>query len=344
MKFVQTGLLRQGDTFNARETLKVATRLETRQSMTRSGLLFLLALLVAELSGATSSTPVARIPEGVQRVVFLGDSITHSGSYVALVESYLITRHPSQRFEFINLGLSSETVSGLSEDRHAGGKFPRPDLAERLARILVQTKPDLVFACYGMNDGIYLPLDEARFAAFRRGMQHLHDSAIGAGAKIIHLTPPVFDEIHGKHPGYAAVLDGYSEWLMSQRAARGWTVFDVHAEMRAELTARRRSDPKFTFSKDSIHPDEAGHIIIARAVLKGLGARDLDQAIDAAGLLAGHAHGGEILRIVRERQGVMKFAWLSATGHKRPGVNAGLPLTDARVQAAKWDVELDRLR
>ena len=40
-------------------------------------------------------------------------------------------------------------------------KIPRPDLHERLERVLTQTKPDLVFARYGMNDGIYLPLIQA---------------------------------------------------------------------------------------------------------------------------------------------------------------------------------------
>jgi len=34
-------------------------------------------------------------------------------------------------FEILNLGLPSETVSGLSEPNHAGGAFPRPDLHER---------------------------------------------------------------------------------------------------------------------------------------------------------------------------------------------------------------------
>src|ERR1041385_874446 len=106
----------------------------------------------------------AALPAHVKRVVFLGDSITYSGTYVAMVEAYFLTRRPDRVIEFINLGLPSETVSGLSEDGHAGGQFPRPDLHERLARVLKQTKPDLIFACYGMNDGIYLPLNEERFA------------------------------------------------------------------------------------------------------------------------------------------------------------------------------------
>lgn len=102
------------------------------------------ALLLCVQTAFAGATPaVANLPEGVQRVVFLGDSITHSGFYVACIETYFLTRHPDRSIEFINLGLSSETVSGLSEEGHAGGAFPRPDLHERLARVLAQTKPDL---------------------------------------------------------------------------------------------------------------------------------------------------------------------------------------------------------
>src|SRR5688500_17490958 len=107
---------------------------------------------------------------GIKRIVILGDSITYSGQYVDDLELYLFCKYPARKFEVINVGLPSETVSGLSEDGHADGKFPRPGLHERLDRVLAKTKPELVFACYGMNDGIYLPLDERRFAAYRDGM------------------------------------------------------------------------------------------------------------------------------------------------------------------------------
>src|SRR2546425_2764856 len=45
-----------------------------------------------------------------------------------------------RQIEFLNLGLPSETVSGLSEEGHAGGQFPRPDLLERLARVLARSE------------------------------------------------------------------------------------------------------------------------------------------------------------------------------------------------------------
>ena len=50
--------------------------------------------------------------EKSSRIVFLGDSITYSGHYVTCVEAWMATRRPSNKRTVINLGLSSETVSG----------------------------------------------------------------------------------------------------------------------------------------------------------------------------------------------------------------------------------------
>lgn len=302
------------------------------------------ALTSSSVIGAEARSPsLASLPPEVRRVVFLGDSITHGGGYVALVEAYFVTRYPQRRIEFLNLGLSSETVSGLSEPDHANGKFPRPDLHERLGRVLAQTRPDLVFACYGMNDGIYLPFDAERFARFKDGIARLRAAVSAAGAKIIHLTPPVFDELHGRHPGYAAVLDRYADWLLEQRERAGWSAIDLHRPMEAAIEAGRRSDPKFTFARDSVHPDERGHVVMARALLEGLGARDVEGAADAAALLSVHPRGKEILALVRDRQTLMKLAWLTATGHKRPGVKPGLPLEEAQAKAAALDERIAAL-
>ena len=60
-----------------------------------------------------------------KRVVYLGDSITQSGGYVTFSSYYLEKLHPRKDFDLLGLGLASETLSGLSEDGHAGGKFPR---------------------------------------------------------------------------------------------------------------------------------------------------------------------------------------------------------------------------
>src|SRR6476660_7203779 len=116
-------------------------------------------LLISALLMPSFSFPAAGASElpNPGRIVFLGDSITHSGEYVTCLEAYLLTHFPERPYEIIDVGLPSETVSGLSEPGHAGGAFPRPNLHERLDRVLQKLNPNLVIACYGMNDGIYYP-------------------------------------------------------------------------------------------------------------------------------------------------------------------------------------------
>lgn len=301
-------------------------------------LYFIALLWIASLSssvGAEAGVATARLDPASKRVLFLGDSITYSGAYTRFVETYFITRYPERPIEFINLGLSSENVSGLSEPGHGTKteKFPRPDLHERLERVLAQTKPDLIFACYGMNDGIQLPFDEVRFAAFKSGIGRLRDAARSHGATIIHLTPPVYDSHQASDPGYDDVLARYSAWLIEQRSA-GWQVIDIRGPMLAAREAGRAKDPAFTFSRDRVHPNEDGHWIMARAVLSHLGARDLTASDTPESLVASIHEGTRLATLIRQRSELLRDAWLTATGHKRPGVKAGLPLAKAQKSAA----------
>ena len=291
----------------------------------------------------------AALPEE-KRILFLGDSITQGGGYIEFIEAALIAQHPESKFEIIPLGLSSETVSGLSEEGHAGGAFPRPDLHERLDRALEKVKPQLVFACYGMNDGIYYPLGDERMKAFQNGMKKLHSKVTATGARIVHLTPPVFDPLPimkrllpaglDKYPqpyqGYNEVLDAYSDWLLSMKKD-GWQVLDIHGPFNAALAEKRKADPQFTFSKDGVHPGAEGHLIMAHAVLDDWGLK-----VSADGT-PDHINGSAILAVIRQKQGILRPAWLSHVGHKRPGNKPGLPIEEASAKAAELDAEARRL-
>src|SRR4029078_11450793 len=123
------------------------------------------------------------------RVLFLGDSITNAGGYVQYVEAYLLTRFPEQHFQLINLGLSSEGVTGLSEPDHP---FPRPNVHERLQRALDKVHPTVVVACYGMNAGIYSPFDAERFGRYQAAIGELREKVRRAGARLTLITPPPF--------------------------------------------------------------------------------------------------------------------------------------------------------
>lgn len=301
--------------------------------MLRLFLFLLLALL----------SPVrAEVLAGAKRILFLGDSITYGGQYVDEFALAIAATEPGRKVAIINCGLPSETVSGLSEAGHAGGKFPRPDLHERLDRVLATVKPDLVFACYGMNCGIYLPLDEGRFAKYREGIEKLRAKVKAAGADIIHLTPAAFDPLPIKarllpaasvkegqmFEGYDDVLGKYSEWLMEQGRKQGWRVIDVHSAMNAALQKERQKDPSFTYAKDGIHPNETGHRVMAQAIFDGLGMK-FDSNSPAA---------TEVRPLIRKRQQLFKDAYLTAAGHQRPGMSKGLPVEEAEAKAAEIQI------
>lgn len=279
----------------------------------------------------------------IQRVVFLGNSITYSGQFISDIEAYYRLVHPTLQIEWINLGLPSETVSGLSEEGHADGAFPRPDLHERLERTLKQTQPDLVFANYGMNDGIYQPFDTVRFEKFQSGMIKLHQAVVKHGAKIVHLTPPVYDEVNGGKTEYDDVLDRYSLWLLGQEQAKRWLIVDIHGPMKAYLKEKRLQDPSFHLAADGVHPLDEGHWLIAREILMFLGENHPNDFESIQAILQDYPNSEAVIHAVREKQQLMRDAWLTATGHSRPGIKEGLSLEAAYEKATKLELRLDSL-
>ncbi|HVS39984.1 MAG TPA: SGNH/GDSL hydrolase family protein [Gemmataceae bacterium] len=250
--------------------------------------------LIAVLALIAAAGPAARAEDDFflqdgQRVAFLGDSNTFAGHYIAYLDAYLFTRFPDRKYELLNLGLPSETASGLSEPDHP---YPRPDVHERLDRVLAKTKPDVVVLCYGMNDGIYYPFSEDRFKKYQDGMLDVIDRVTKAGAKVVVVTPPPFDpgpirdkllaktadKFSWMHPyeGYDDVLQRYSDWMLTLRD-KGLMVVDAHAAVSRHVAEVRKLDPKYCLSGDGVHIDASGHWLVAQAILRVWGApADLD--------------------------------------------------------------------
>lgn len=306
-----------------------------------AALLATLLLLVPQ-EALPQETPQALLQRS-KRVLFLGDSITASGRYVAAFDAWLSAVRPEQRPEIINAGLPSETVSGLSEDGHASGKFPRPDLAERLDRVLAITKPDLVVACYGINCGIYQPFDQERLLRYQQGFERLKTAVQKQGATLVLMTPPFYDDQRSPRSfSYNAVLDRYSQWLVAQRE-EGWLVVDLHGPMTREVRRRREQEPQFTFQPDGVHPNEAGHWFIAQQLIRFFGDEKAVAAASAEAMLADRGVPPELLPLVQKRLNLLRDAYVGVAGHKRPGVAAGLPLSEAQTKAQELSAEINSL-
>lgn len=305
-----------------------------QQSITATSLLFLFAI------PASADEPA--FPLRAKKILFLGDSITHAGHYVSLLEAQVRLAGYDANPELINLGLPSETCSGLSEPEHP---YPRPDVHERIDRALAKINPDVVVACYGMNDGIYYPPSEERFAAYRAGVNKIIEKVHASGAKLILMTPPAFDPLPLKKLGklrpagadeyswktiyedYDEVLRGYAAWVMKQ-SDRVEMVIDLHSPVTEYVAEKRKTNPDFTMSPDGVHVNNEGHAVLADTIVKawGLG----ESSVPDTGLMT----------LISRRQLLMHDAWLSHVGHKRPGVKEGLPIDKAKAEAVEIDKQI----
>lgn len=220
---------------------------------------------------------------GGETIVFFGDSITQNGGYINYFEAYLLTRFPDKSFRVINHGINGQTISGTTEEDHDP---PRQSAMPRFDRDVAAWKPDIVVACFGMNDGNYHPFGEVRFRKYQAGIRELiRRVKQQTDAKLILMTPPPYDpyrrrvlDPEAKTFGYkfAAIdydetLKKYAEWLVTLRK-EGQVVVDLHSAMNEHVSQRRKELVSFSISPDAVHPSVTGHWLIAQHLLLAMNA------------------------------------------------------------------------
>ena len=286
-----------------------------------------------------------------QKVLFLGDSITQAGQYVGFVEYALRKQNPEDKFDFYSLGLNSETASGLSEKDHP---FPRPCVHERLAGALGKIKPDVVFACYGMNDGIYHPLDEKILDAYQKGILSLVEKCREIGAEVVMISPPAFqayaiqkklrsadaEDFSYRFPyeNYHQTLEAFSQWLrlgLQQEV----TCVDLNTAMTNYLIEKRKNDKSFVFSRDGIHPALGGHLFMAQELLKGLG---INADLLAQENLA-EIKKDELYQLVEKRRQLRSRGWLKYVGYTRGKVFKTDSVSETESRASELLKEIDAI-
>lgn len=268
-----------------------------------------------------------------KRIVFLGDSITQGGTYVGMTSYYLQRLNPEKSFDVYSLGLSSETLSGLSEKGHAGGRFPRPCLLERMGRVLEKVKPEVIFACYGINCGIYQPLDKKRFGAFQSGVIKLIGQCRNAGVKKVFLvTPPIYDaQIKEGKFNYDHVMKIYAEWERSLQED-DVKVIDLHTAMRKARDARNQP-----FSRDKVHPGLEGHLLMARTILEGIGVKVPAEDVSVV-------TEDPLFKKVEALRKMRSQRWMNHIGYTRAKKVESGDLGDTEEQVVAKQKEIDAMR
>jgi hypothetical protein len=228
------------------------------------------------------------------RVVFLGDSITEQRLYTTYIEAYALTRYPTWKLSFRNVGWGGDT-SWLRQRAHPDeGKLFAADEAlqqkmveesvgKGLGRDVLPLKPTLVTVKFGMNDHSYQPFREDIFRVYTRSQTQIAKVLTEHGARVAFLTPqPIEDKRADPDKDARNIsLRRFSDGLKEVAAKTGSVFVDQFDPFMTILLRERAANPtNFVGGGDAVHPGPIGQTLMAWAVLKGLGAQPMVSRVE----------------------------------------------------------------
>jgi len=249
---------------------------------TPSTLLWTVALSLATFAARAADY---QIHDG-DRVVFLGDSITEQKLYTTYLEAYALTRNPTWKLTFRNVGWGGDTA-WLRQRAHPdeGRLFAAaPDAQQKMVddavgrgldRDVLPLQPTFVTVKFGMNDHAYQPFRKDIFGAYARSQSKIAEILQGHGSRVAFLTPQPIEEKRADEDKDARnqSLRKFSDGLREVAQAKGACFVDQFAPYMAILLRERAGNPSsMVGGGDAVHPGPIGHTVMAWAVLKGLGA------------------------------------------------------------------------
>ena len=229
----------------------------------------LLSLVYINCDYLQAQTTIPRFEEG-ERVVFVGNSITHGGHYHSFIWLYYMTRFPDKPITIMNAGIGGESAW---------------DMKDRLDYDVFNRKPTYVTLTFGMNDtgyDIYMKDDakellEQRIAKSLESYREIEERLLAKNKiKKVLIGGSPYDEtsrfnnfiLHNKNNAILKIIDAQR----TSAKKNGWGFVDFNQPMREISRKEQEADSTFTFCRiDRIHPDNDGQMVMAYLFLKAQG-------------------------------------------------------------------------
>ena len=229
----------------------------------------LLSLVYINCDYLQAQTTIPRFEEG-ERVVFVGNSITHGGHYHSFIWLYYMTRFPDKPITIMNAGIGGESAW---------------DMKDRLDYDVFNRKPTYVTLTFGMNDtgyDIYMKddakeLSKQRIAKSLESYREIEERLLAKNKiKKVLIGGSPYDEtsrfnnfiLHNKNNAILKIIDAQR----TSAKKNGWGFVDFNQPMREISRKEQEADSTFTFCRiDRIHPDNDGQMVMAYLFLKAQG-------------------------------------------------------------------------
>ena len=235
-----------------------------------SGSLCLAAAAEAtDLALAKNNLTPAPPPTGLllkkgDRLAICGDSITEQRKYSRILEDYLTVCMPELKVSVRQFGWGGERADGF---------------LKRMTNDCLRFKPTIATTSYGMNDHGYQPYKDSIGDAYRSNMQAVVEAFKAHGVRVVVGSPGTITKVPWWEAGKYQIGDlnqnlGQLRNIDVEIARQEKVGFaDVYAPMLlGGAAARQKYGEKYELNgDDGIHPDWAGHTVMAYAYLKALG-------------------------------------------------------------------------
>ncbi len=251
----------------------------------------LLCCSLLALSGSLTAEETKPLLQSGDRIVFIGNTLVERARLFGHLETSLqLAAGPEAKgLVFRNLGWSGDSVFGDARSYFG----PPAEGRERLARNVGEVKPSVALLWYGTETALSVNQGwtnetanganvvsgsgfEASKALFLQGYQALLDSvrtaAAGGLREIVLVSPPPFENLGAPLPDQssanrhlASIRDGIRD-LAKKNNAR---FVDLFAALGGDAFDGQVANPALT--EDGVNHGDAGHALVARELVKGLG-------------------------------------------------------------------------
>ena len=206
-----------------------------------------------------------------QTVVFIGDSITDCGrggefspfgcGYVRIAIDLITAKYPERKIKYINRGIGGDVAPGLRDRWEDDVLVHNPDWVSVLIGI------NDLHRCFNPDPQIHVPADKYREAY----IQFLTRTKEKTDAKIILMDPFYMSKETDSNSLRKTVLDAIPDYIavvheMTEK-------FDaLHIPMHDIFQRQLQYRTPDIFCGEPVHPNPAGHTVIANAWLETVGA------------------------------------------------------------------------
>lgn len=200
----------------------------------------------------------------------MGDSITWQNLYTCFVESYYLRSYPERALVFHNRGLRGDTAAAA---------------LTRIERDIVPLGPAVVFVHFGMNDGGYRDYRPGLLRSYVRNLKGLvGEIKRQTGAQVILMTPTPVAQVEGRLADYNRMLSAMALAVVELGKKLDVPVVDLFSYFVEQMPIAAELEPAVVLMSDAIHPNAAGHLLLAKHLLTQLDPRPRarEQIVEAA--------------------------------------------------------------